>query len=247
MALPKNKNEFIAAIMLELGHPVLEINIDPNQIEHIVNKCVHDFQRNHYDGTTEEFVPYVLTQTDIQNGFLDIEDRDEIIYIEDILPVSQNSSRSVLTTQFIMSADLVWQAFRAGSIVPYSMMQQYRATLEYELSGKTPIRFNYNDGRVFVDTDWSKFAENDIIVLVAGVAVPETKPRLWSNPWLLEFTRWHVQMQWGQNLIKYNNVELPGGVVLNGDKIYEEAKAKVTEMEEKLKSEGQLPLDFFVG
>jgi hypothetical protein len=53
--------------------------------------------------------------------------------------------------------------------------------------------------------------------------------------------------QWGSNLKKYGNYTLPGGLIVNGQGIYEEAVAEIEKLEEKLRDTYEEPPAFAVG
>jgi hypothetical protein len=249
MALPKTRNEFKQYILQELGEPVIEINIADIQTEQCIDKAVFKFQREHYNGSDTSYIPYQLTQQDLDNEYIDITSYPGIIGVTGIFNISKSSSSGILTTEFMVKSEAMYQALHAGGgLAPYAMMMQYRATIDNLINGSDAIDFNWSEGIVRINTSWSKFSLGDIIMLDAVVAIDETvNPRFWANEWLRDYARWLVQFQWGSNLIKFTGVELPGGVVLNGDKLYEEAKAALQLMNDKLLSEAQLPPDFEVG
>jgi hypothetical protein len=249
MALPSTRNEFKQYILTELGEPVIDINIADTQIEQCIDKAIFKFQREHFNGSDTIYLPITLTQLDLDHEYLDLTSLPGIIGVTGIFTTSKSSSNSVLTTEFMVKSEAMYQALHAGGgLAPYATMMQYRATIDNLINGTDGIRFNWTEGKVRIDTSWSKFSVGDIIMLDAVVEIDETlNSRFWQNEWLRDYARWVVQMQWGQNLIKFNNVELPGGMVLNGEKIYEEAKAALQLMNDKLLTEAQLPPDFEVG
>ena len=249
MALPKTRNEFKQYILHELGEPVIEINIADIQLEQCIDKAIYKFHHEHYNGSDTFYLPYTLTQLDIDNEYLDLVDLPGIIGVTGIFNASKSSSNSILSTEFMIKSEAMYQALHAGGgLAPYATMMQYRATIDNLINGTDSIDFNWSEGKVRINTSWTKFSVGDIIMLDAVVEVDETlNPRFWANEWLRDYARWVVQMQWGQNLIKFTGVELPGGIVLNGEKLYEEAKAAVQSMLDKLLSEAQLPPDFEVG
>ena len=70
---------------------------------------------------------------------------------------------------------------------------------------------------------------------------------MYNNKWLKDYCTALIRRQWGENLIRYVNMTLPGGMQLNGQKIYDDAVIEVEMLENKLKSDYQEPVDWFMG
>jgi hypothetical protein len=68
MAQPSSRQELIDYCKRKLGAPVLEINVADEQIEDLVDDAVQFFQERHFDGVSQMFLKYQITQDDIDRG-----------------------------------------------------------------------------------------------------------------------------------------------------------------------------------
>ena len=92
--------------------------------------------------------------------------------------------------------------------------------LDLIVTGEIPFDFNKKTKRVNIQMDWNgRLDVNDYIVFEAfRIVDPEVYSKVYSDQWLKEYTTALFKMQWGNNLTKYGNYTLPGGLVVNGEK-----------------------------
>jgi len=115
------------------------------------------------------------------------------------------------------------------------------------ISGMSNLRFNRITNKVYIDWDWSvDVAEGDYIVLETYQKVGDTT-ELWGDPFLKDYATALVKEQWGMNLSKFEGVQLPGGVTLNGRAILEDARTEIERLKEQMSLSYELPVDFLVG
>ena len=76
---------------------------------------------------------------------------------------------------------------------------------------------------------------------------PATHTTIWNDMWLKEYTTALIKQQWGANLIKFEGMQLPGGVMLNGRQIFDDATQDIERLREKIRMDHELPIDFFMG
>jgi hypothetical protein len=86
-----------------------------------------------------------------------------------------------------------------------------------------------------------------MVVEVYNIIDPDSFASVWDDMWLKEYTTALIKQQWGSNLIKFEGMQLPGGVTLNGRQIFEDANAEIERLREKIRMDHELPTDFFVG
>ena len=120
----------------------------------------------------------------------------------------------------------------AFDLTTYYTMQQYLATIEFMLY--PPISYNYNQRlkRLYINSDNFNGAKvNDYLMFECTVyPTPELYPEMWSDFWMKEYVVALAKYQWGQNLSKFNNVQLPGGISMNGEAIMNDAKNTLEQM-----------------
>jgi hypothetical protein len=138
----------------------------------------------------------------------------------------------------------------AGDLAYYEQMQQYLSLLDMKLNGTPQVQFSRRQNRLYIFGD---FADGDIqageyiIAEVYQIVDPDTHTSVYNDMWLKEYTTSLIKQQWGQNLIKFEGMQLPGGVTLNGRQIYDDASGEIAQLRENIRLEHELPADFFVG
>jgi hypothetical protein len=122
------------------------------------------------------------------------------------------------------------------------------ALLDLELNGHQGFRFNRLNNRLYLDANWATdFILGDYIIVQSYRAMdPTTWSRVYNEPWLKHYVSALFKRQWATNLKKFSGIQLPGGVTLDGDKLYSEAMEEIDKLEQDLMTKSA-PLDFFMG
>lgn len=252
MAKPTSRTEIKDYCLRRLGFPVIEINVDDDQLEDRIDDALSMYQTYHMDGTEKTYMAIQLTQTDIDNKYVTCP--SDVIGVVRVFPVSSESVNSNGSGNFNMF-DLTYQLrlnelfdFTSADYVYFELARQHIRTLEMLFIGETPIRFNRRSNKIYVDLNWSKEASVGayLVFEVYKVLDPTTYTKIWSDTWLKEYVTNLFKRQWGENLKKFNGVQLPGGISLNGQQIYDEAVAELERLEEKLRSTYEEPPEFFM-
>jgi hypothetical protein len=117
---------------------------------------------------------------------------------------------------------------------------------DFMFRGQKGIRFNRKTDRVYFEM--SKMLPGQWVIFESWVALnPSVYTEIYTDEFVREYACNLLKMQWGQNLKKFSGISLPGGVTLNGQQIYDEAKAELDVLRERVKKEFELPPDFLVG
>lgn len=135
------------------------------------------------------------------------------------------------------------------SYVNYVITQQHIRTMEMIFSGEQPIRFNRHQKRLFIDTSWGDKIMSGMYIIVQGYKIldPDQWTEVYNDRLLKRLATAYIKRQLGTNLSKFNGMTLPGGVILNGQKILDEATKEVDEIEALIESSLQEPPMFFIG
>jgi hypothetical protein len=122
------------------------------------------------------------------------------------------------------------------------------ALLDLELNGHQGFRYNRLNNRLYLDANWqTDFILGDYIIVQSYRAMdPTTWSKVYNEPWLKHYTVALFKRQWATNLKKFSGIQLPGGVTLDGDKLYAEAMEEIDKLEQDLMTKSA-PLDFFMG
>lgn len=133
-------------------------------------------------------------------------------------------------------------------MVPYYMAMQHIQFLEYLLVGKQPLRYNRHTDKLYIDMDWDKINEGNYLLVEAYEVIdPDVYNDAWNDRWLLEYATALIKRQWGNNLKKFNNMKMPGGLTFNGQQIYDEAEAEIKKLRQEMISSYSLPVIDMIG
>jgi len=253
MAIPSSRMELKDYALRRLGFPVVDINADDDQLEDRIDDALSKFREFHYDGVEECYLAHQVTQADQTNRYITVS--DNIIGITRLMPITGQSISSRGTSGFNIF-DINYQIrlndfynLLASSYTYYVIAREHLSMLDMIVTGEIPFDFNKKTKRVNLYMDWGgRLNPGDYIVFEAfRIVDPEIYGKVYSDPWIKSYTTALFKMQWGTNLTKYANYTLPGGLVVNGEKIYNDAVAEVEKLEETLRDTYESPPAMFVG
>ena len=251
MATPNSRATLIDYCKRRLGDPVIEINVDEDQLEDRVDEALQYYQEFHSDATVRTYLKHLITATDVSNEYIPIS--SDIIFISKMFPLTSsfNTSRNFFDIKYqMMLNDIADLMNFAGDLAYYEQMQQYLSLLDMKLNGHPQVQFARRQNRLYIFGD---FADNDIkagdyiVAEVYTTVDPNTHTSVFNDMFVKEYTTALIKQQWGTNLIKFDGMQLPGGVVLNGRQIYDDATSEIATLRENLRLEHEFPPDFFVG
>ena len=251
MANPTSRDTLIDYCKRQLGDPVLEINVDEDQIEDRIDEALQYYQEYHSDATIRTYLKHLVTATDVSNEYIPI--ASNILYISRLFPISSsfNSSFNFFDIKYqMMLNDVADIQNFAGDLAYYEQMQQYLSILDMKLNGHPQTTFARHQDRLYIHGEFKDgdIKEGEYIVAeVYTVLDPDSHTTIYNDLWLKEYATALIKRQWGMNLLKFDGVQLPGGVLLNGRQLYADATADIDRLRERIRSEFELPADFFMG
>lgn len=234
MAVPTTRSEFKEFCLRRLGKPVIEINVDDDQVDDRIDEALQFYWDYHYDGTSKTYYKHAVTADDKTNGYITIP--EYIIGITNLFDIGDASSTSysLFNIQYQIMLNDVY-TLTSQSMVPYYMAMEHVQLLEELLVGKQPLRYNRHMNRLYIDVNWSKITTGNYVVIEAYQVVdPATYTDVWKSNWLQKYTTALIKRQWGANLSKFEGMQLPGGVTFNGNKIYDDANAEIEKYEQEV-------------
>jgi len=271
MAQPSTRGELIDYCKRKLGAPVLEINVADEQIEDLVDDAVQFFQERHFDGVYQSYQKYQVTQADIDRGkatggagittttvdttvgvttqFDYTENSNFIPIPPQIIGVTKifhfDGSNTITNNMFSVKYQLFLNdIYYWGSteLLSYAMVKTYLEDINFLLTTEKQIRFNKRQDRLYLDIDWGSLTVGDYIIIDCFTLLdPSSYPRVWNDSFLKPYATALIKKQWGQNLLKFQGVKLPGGVELNGREIYEDAEKDLEKIRENMSNTYELP------
>ena len=251
MAAPNSRATLIDYCKRRLGEPVIEVNVDEDQLEDRVDEALQYYQEYHSDATTRTYLKHLVTATDVSNEYIPIS--SDIIFISKMFPLTSsfNTSRNFFDIKYqMMLNDIADLMNFAGDLAYYEQMQQYLSLLDMKLNGHPQVQFSRRQNRLYIFGD---FVDKDIkagdyiVAEVYTIIDPTTHTSVFNDMFVKEYATALIKQQWGMNLIKFEGMQLPGGVVLNGRQLYDDATSEIETLRQRIRDEHELPADFFVG
>jgi len=251
MATPNSRATLIDYCKRRLGDPVIEINVDEDQLEDRVDESLQFYREFHSDATVRTYLKHLVTSSDVTNEYITLP--SNIIFVSKMFPVASSfsGSRNFFDIKYqMMLNDITDMMNFAGDLAYYEQMQQYLSMLDMKLNGTPQVQFSRRQNRLYIFGD---FADGDIkvgdyLIVEVYTEISEVDHvSIFNDMFVKEYTTALIKQQWGQNLIKFEGMQLPGGVILNGRQIYDDATSEIATLRENMRLEHELPPDFMVG
>jgi hypothetical protein len=268
MAEPATRETLKQYCLRALGQPVIEINVDDDQLEDRIDEAVQYFQQYHYDGIRRTYLKYQYTQADKTRITSDVSESvtknsvtstwkegqgyivvpDSVISVINIFPFSNKGNLNLFDVRYQMRLNDLYD-FSSTSIINYDTVLRHLDFLDHILVGEKPMRFNQHDNRLYIDMDWTNDLQvGEYIVIEAYRKLdPATYTDVFNDIYLKRYTTALFKKQWGANLSKFGGVQMIGGVTLNGQQIYMEAMQDVEKLETEIRSTYELNPAMMIG
>ena len=285
MAKPASRQQLIDYCLRQLGAPVLEINVDDDQVDDAVDDALQYFQERHFDGVERMYMKYKVSQEDIDRGkatnetgssntkgivgtaatstsiagygttvsnwyensnFIQVP--DSVIGIEKVFRFDTSSiSGGMFSIKYqLFLNDLYY--FNAVELMQYAMTKSYLEDIDMLLTTDKQLRYNKRQDRLYLDIDWGAQSRDTYFIIDCfRILDPDQFTGVYNDSFLKKYLTLLIKRQWGQNLIKFRGVKLPGGIELNGREIYDDAEKDIEALREKMTLEYELPPLDFIG
>ena len=243
---PASRIELKEYCLRALGKPVIQINVEDDQLEDRLEEGLQMYQEFHGDATIKTYLKHEIAQDDIDNEYVTL--TEATIGVIAVFPLDSGSTKNMFDVRYQLYLNDIYDLTKT-SIVSYYQVQQHLGVLQEVFSGKPGMRFSRHQDRLYVDVDWSKeFNVGDYLVAeCVQIVDPTTYTDVFNDMWLKQYTTELFRKQWGNNLIKYQGTQLPGGTTLDGGRILDEAKSNIEILLQDLEGKYQFPVDFAVG
>lgn len=251
MANPTSRTTFIDYCKRRLGDPVIEINVDEDQIEDRVDEAIQYWQQYHSEATFRAYVSHLITDTDVTNKYITV--GSDVLYLTRLFSLASafNGTTNMFGIKYqMMLNDIADMHSYIGDLAYYEQMQQYLSILDQKLNGHPLTEYVKKQDRLYIFGDFEDkdIQKGDYIVYEAYKTIdPNSFSNVWNDMWLKSYATALIKQQWGINLIKFEGMQLPGGVILNGRQIFDDGTAEAEDLREKIRLEHERPPMFFVG
>lgn len=247
MVTPTTRAEFKEYVLRRLGKPVIEINIDEDQLDDRIDDALKYYIDYHFDGVEETYYKYQVTSTDITNKYITLP--SNIVGAVDIFNIADPAIgiNDMFNIRYQIALNDLY-TLTSVSVLPYYLVRTHLSLIQELLVGKWPMRYNRHINRVYIDTDWSGIPEGAWLVVKAYKVIdPDTYAGVWSDQWFKRYATALVKKQWGENLKKFIGMQLPGGIQFNGQQIWNEANDEIQQLEHEMIHTYSLPVTDMIG
>ena len=247
MAIPSSRQEFKDYCLRSLGYPVIEINVDDDQVEDRIDQALKFYADYHFDATEKTYYKHQITDADKANKYITLP--ENIIGAISIFSIGDPSVRAndLFSIRYQIALNDLY-TLTSVSLVPYYMTMQHLAVIQELLVGKQPIRYTRHRNKLMIDMDWNTLDTGSFILVEAYEVIdPEEYTDVWGDRWLALYCEQLIKRQWGNNLKKYSGMQMPGGLTFNGQQIYDEASAEIKNMEQEMIANYSLPVLDMIG
>lgn len=248
MAKPTSREELKEYCLRRLGYPVIDINVSDDQLQDRIDEAIAHWSDYHYDAVRKVYWVKGITQEDVDNRYFEVP--NSIIGITRIFPlVNTFNQTNMWDLRYQLRLHELWD-FTSASYINYTLTMQHLRSLELLFTGEVPIRYNRHENRLYIDFGWgtTQAPVGQVVVSEAyEVLDQEQFTDVWNDRWLLQYCTALFKRQWGVNMKKYGNIQLPGGIVLNGKETFDEAIQEIEELEKEMQLSYEIPCEFMMG
>ena len=325
MAAPNSKATLVDHCLRSLGAPVIEINVDDDQIDDRIDEAPQFYQNYHMDGVERVFLKHKVTNSelifqavttgtfveketitggtsgataiiksvpsnstlrynllgdsnvpfqagetvtggssgatgvisssggivkgDIENRFIPI--NNLVQNVVRVIPIRDSVSTSdMFDIRYQIHLNDLYSLGFMGSLAEYVMSMQYLDMLDNVVdSDEKQINFDMHKNQLDVFMNWSDEVEVDdyLVVECYRILDPDTYTDVYNDYFLKKYATALIKRQWGQNLLKFEGMVMPGGVTFNGRQLYDDANEEITRLEEEARLNWEQPVDFYTG
>ena len=247
MATVTSRQGLVDYCLRRLGSPVIEINVDEDQVEDRIDDAFQFYREYHYDAVEKVYLKHMVTANNISDQYIEIS--DTVVGVERVFPfMNKSTGTNIFDIKYqILINDLY--TLMSTDIIYYTQVRQELELINQVLVGQKPIRFNRHMNRLYIDMDWAADVVPGTYIIVEcwRILDPNVFTDVYNDMFLKRYATALIKRQWGDNMKKFSGVQLPGGVTLNGEVVYQEAVEEIRQIETEIQSRFELPVDMFVG
>lgn len=270
-----SRQQFIDYTLRSLGAPVIQINVDPQQVQDRLDEALKYMEERHFDFNQRALFVYPIQQQDVGRGYFDLSTignalgaqahhiagvtsywptSTDIVSVSKVYAPSNQVGDYMFDLRYQMTLFDFFGLYFNQSGYPMGPMASYMEAMSYvKLVNDVfnyPMSFTFTKTtqRLFLDTDSSKLTVGNYLMIEAYVKIStEEYNRVWEDRMFKKYFAALVKKQWAQNLMKFAGMPLPGGAQLNAPAIMQEAMKEIADVENELLRNYELPVDPLIG
>jgi len=229
--------------------------VSDDQVDDRIDEALQYFAHYHFDQVEKMYLKYEITQADIDRArgdttttATDVSDTSvtasfkegnnfiplptTILSVIQVFPMDNAASSNLFDIKYQMRLNDLYD-FSSTSMIHYEMTMQHLDYISHILTGEKPVRFSEHQQRLYIDMDWEAVSAGEFLIIECYRKLdPSTYTDIFNNIHLKRYASALIKKQWGSNLNKFQNVQLLGGVTMNGDQIYQQAVDEIREIEQ---------------
>jgi hypothetical protein len=264
----QTKDDLKEYCLRQLGKPVVDINVDEDQITDRIDEALQYFSQFHYDGMERVYLSHTVSQADLDRSIATESSTgtqdsvsavwtekenwfplpDAIISVLNIYHPSTTFGSNWYNQAAMIQSGLI--DLNAGdSLVSHELLKTHIDMLDGMFNNKPGIRFNQLASKLYFDDKWASILNvgDTIVVECYRKTDPSVAVKMYNDIFLKRYATALIKRQWGQNLQKFKGITMIGGVEIDADTIYTQAQEAIDVLEEKIVSTYDAPLDFLMG
>ena len=249
MAKPNSRTSLIDYCFRSLGAPVIEINVDDDQVDDRIDEALQFYQTYHSDAIEKVYLKHQITQDDVDNGYIPV--NDLVTDVIKVFPIRETySSADMFDVKYQMHLNDIFSLGFLGSLTEYVMAQQWLSLLDLVIdSDDKHLSFERHKNQLRIHMDWANevIVGEYIIIECYRIIDPDTYTDVYNDYFLKKYATTLIKRQWGMNLLKFEGMQMPGGVTFNGRQLFDDANAELEKLEEEARLNWEQPVDFMTG
>lgn len=248
MAIPNSRATLGEWCLRKLGKGANIINVTADQLDDRIDEALMLFQEWHYDATEELWVTHSLNQTDIDNGYIILD--DSFLTVSEIKMYSQQYYQS---GEPLFDFNYQVALSELDLFNPVDQINYFMTITNYEqimdLTEAVPtFKYSRHQNKLMINTDIANYRVGyPVIMRVFKLIDPSSCSKIYGDRWLMNYSTALIKKQWAENLMKFGGVQLAGGITLNADALYQQASEEITNLEQQLHDFYSEPIDFMIG
>lgn len=242
-----NRSELKAYCLRELGQPLISVDVATEQVEDRIDEAISFFKEYYWDGIKKEYFKHQITAQNIADKYITIPDHIWAVTKVFNASNSTNGQPNIFDLEYQLRMNDM-RDLTQTSIIYYEQVMSHIALLQHRLNADRQFDFNRLDGKLTLNLNWEvKIKEGQWIMLECYAALdPETSPKMWNERLFKQYCAALIKKQWAQNLSKYQGVQLPGGVTIDAQTMYNAAQDDIEKIEDQIMN-SLSPLEMFIG
>lgn len=238
MALPKTRAEFRDWCLREVGFPVVEMEIDDQQVEDKIDYALSYYMDYHFSGIELVYLKHKVEQVEIDQGYIELSDL--IQGVNGVWEIGAWMSNGMFGVKYQFALNDFFN-LSSTSLIPYQTAMRHMELISEFFSSRPGIQFNRNMNKLYITGTNYLEAGQYLIIECYRALDPDVYSDVWKDKWLLKYTSALIKRQIGEHLMKMN-IQLPGNVTYNGEKIWQLANDEIEKLEDSMISDNSWPV-----